>query len=66
MNQITVIAQAIAAIVPLIVRIVNLFVEAKRKGWIDDGRGLDQKLSEAKTDETRMALAKSLFDHRAE
>ena len=42
-----------------------LFSEAKRKGWINDGRTLSVAISEAKTDEDRSKLARLLFEHRA-
>lgn len=42
----------------------NLFKEAKRNGWITEGRTLSSYISEAKTDEERAALARRLFNHR--
>jgi len=41
-----------------------LYLEAKRKGWINEGRSLSVKISEAKTDEERAELARHLFEHK--
>lgn len=46
------------------VRMVALYLEAKRKEWIKEGKFISEALKNAKTDEDRAALAKRLFDHR--
>lgn len=58
--------QLINQIIPLVIGLAKLYKEAKLKGWINDGVSLQLKINEAKTDEERMALAKSIFNHRAE
>lgn len=66
--MITTIGAAIALLTEIITlgyKAWSLFSEAKRKGWINDGRTLSQTIEGAKTDEERSNLAKLLFEHRA-
>ncbi len=58
--------QLLNQIIPIIVSLAKLYKEAKIKGWINDGVKLQLKIHEAKTDEERMALAQSIFKHRAD
>lgn len=42
---------------------VRLYLQAKREGWIDDGKALVEKIKEAKTDEERRELLRRLVAH---
>jgi len=46
-------------------KVYDLYKEAKKKGWIVDGRTLSTSIKEAKADEERAALARRLFTHGA-
>jgi hypothetical protein len=37
--------------------------KAKREGWIQEGKEITKKITEAETDEERRKLAKSVADH---
>lgn len=63
--QISAIAAAITQIITLGYKVASLFSEAKKRGWISDGRTLSVVISEAKNDEERAKLARLLFEHRA-
>ncbi|HNC40292.1 MAG TPA: hypothetical protein PK522_00755 [Nitrosomonas sp.] len=63
MNQVSAIASALIEIITLGYKVYDLIHEAKRKGWVSDGRSLSQQIAEAKTDEERAELAKRLFNH---
>lgn len=63
MNQVSAIANAILEIFTLGYKVYGLIHEAKRKGWINEGRSLTQQITEAKTDEERAELARRLFKH---
>ena len=66
MATFTAIIQVINQLIPLVVSLAKLYKEAKLKKWIDDGVSFQLKINEARTDEERMALAQSIFKHRAE
>jgi hypothetical protein len=63
MAEIAAIAAAITELIPVFWKLVNLFKEAKRKGWIKDGQELRSAVQSPRTDEESMALAKRLFEH---
>ena len=63
MAQIAAIATALTEIFTLGYKVWNLIREAKEKGWVKDGMSLAQQISEAKTNEERMALARKLYEH---
>lgn len=56
---------ALKEILTMAMKIYALWKESQEKQWVTDGRKITEKLTEAKTDEERKALAQSLFDHRA-
>lgn len=58
--------QAFAELAPVIISIINLFKEAKEKGWVKDGQALQERVQNAKTPEERLDLARLLFEHRAQ
>lgn len=62
MSGIIAIATAITQLIPVFTKLVSLYVEARRKGWVSDGRDLATKINEAKTDEERKHLARLLFE----
>lgn len=64
---------AFTAAVTLITELITLgykaaalLAEAKKKGWVKEGRALSAVISEAKTDEERAVLARRLFEHNAD
>lgn len=64
---------AVTAVVTLITELItlgykaaSLLAEAKKKGWVKEGRALTAIISEAKTDEERAILARRLFEHNAD
>lgn len=65
MGQIAAIALAISDLISLGAKVIALFTEAKKKGWIKDGNALREKIQIAKTDDERMALARALFEHES-
>lgn len=65
MAEVLLVVKAITELMPVITGIVKLFKDAKKNRWIKDGLQLQSKIQNAKTDEERMALAQSLFEHRA-
>lgn len=65
MIQIAAIATALTEIITLGYKAFSLIREAKRRGWVSDGRSLSQQISEAKTDEERAELARRLYNHIA-
>ena len=64
MLQISAIATAISDLIMVGTKVIALFMEAKKNGWIKNGDSIRDAISKASTDAERMALAKSLFDHR--
>lgn len=66
LQSIGAIAAVIYEVIVLGVKAYNLYAEAKRKGWVKDGQTINQAINSAKTDEERSALARRLFEHRAE
>ena len=65
MATFTAVIQLINQLIPVILDLAKLYQEGKLKGWINDGRGLRNKIDEAKTDEEKKVLIKSIFEHRA-
>ena len=63
MSGIVAIAQAITALMPTIISLINLYKEAKQKGWINEGIKLEHDIKSAKTNAERIMLAQRLFDH---
>lgn len=64
MTNLLVIAKAVLEVVPVITALVKLYKDAKVKGWIKDGRELEQKIRTATTDDERYELARDLFERR--
>lgn len=60
---ITAAATALMELITLGYKAAALLREAKKRGWIEEGRTLTQVIDGAKTDEERAILAKRLFDH---
>ena len=60
---ITAAATALMELITLWYKAAALLREAKKRGWIEEGRTLTQVIDGAKTDEERAILAKRLFDH---
>lgn len=60
---ITAAAQAIMELITLGYKAAALLREAKKRGWIEEGRTLTQVIDGAKTNEERAILAKRLFNH---
>lgn len=56
---------AVNEMIPIFTSIFNLYIEAKKNGWIKDGAALREKVQNAKTTEERLNLAQSMFEHRA-
>lgn len=65
MGQLSAIALAISDLIMVGVKVVALFNEAKRNGWIKDGNSLRAAISTAQNNDQRMALARALFDHES-
>lgn len=65
MGSVLAVLNAIVDLLPVIKQLVNLYSEAKLKGWIKDGSELQQKIQNSKDEKERMDLAQSLFNHRA-
>ena len=63
MNQLSAIALAISDLISLGTKVVALYWEAKKKGWIKDGRELRTQIQSATSDEQKQALAERLFNH---
>jgi hypothetical protein len=63
MLQISAIATAINELFVVGSKLIALYVEAKKNGWIKDSNSLRAKINDAKTNDERMALARSLFIH---
>jgi hypothetical protein len=60
------IVKAINEGAPLIFQLIRLYQESRHKGWVETQRKLALEIKEAKTDEERMALARRLFNARAQ
>jgi len=65
MTTLSLVLTAITQLTPIFVKLVRLYTEAKRRGWVEDGRELAIKIEGAVTDEERMRLARDLFGSRA-
>lgn len=63
MLQLSAIALAISDLIMVGSNVIAFYKEAKKNGWINSANGLRAKISDAKTQEERMALAKLLFEH---
>lgn len=63
MSQIGAIASAISALITVGYKVVALFVEAKKNGWIKDSNSLRERIANANSNEEREKLARDLFNH---
>lgn len=55
---------AIVEMFGLIRQAIELYQQAKKEGWIDEGRELASKIKNAKTDDERRQLVKDLLKHQ--
>ena len=63
MTKITTFLLSLLEALSLLARLVKMIEEAKREGWIRNGRELVFKIEKAITDEDRAKLAKDMADH---
>lgn len=56
--------KALMELVLLAKQLVSLYSQAKREGWLEEGRELAKTITEAKTDEERRELVRRLSKHR--
>lgn len=64
MANLLLILKAVVELLPVITKLISLYAEAKKKGWVKDGNELQQKIQSSQTNEERMDIAKRLFEHR--
>ncbi len=57
------IALAISDLIMVGGKVIALLYEARKKGWVKDGRSLRDRIKNSQSDEERMALARDLFGH---
>ena len=55
--------KGIASLIGLIKELISLANQARREGWIQDGKQIVKKVKEAKSDEDRKKMVKAIADH---
>ena len=63
MTKITTFLMSLLEALSLLARLVKMIEEAKREGWIQNGRELVFRIEKAVSDEERAKLAKDMADH---
>ena len=64
MSNLAVALKALLDVFLLVKQLLTLYKQAKREGWLDEGRELAKSITEAKTDEERRDLVRRLSQHR--
>lgn len=63
MSQVIAALAAIKEIIDVVKSIFKLYKEAKREGWINEGKELTKKVENAKTPQERKKLVSDMLDH---
>lgn len=65
MSKLVAALSALLEMLLLVKELLKLHSQAKREGWLEEGRTLAKSITEAKTDEDRRELVRRLSQHRS-